>query len=114
MKYHFERNLKIINELMTYLHKLGSKDIHVTLHRDDSNTCFLVWGEITNIDSAELDNLTTILNTERQHEVEEYYWHLGGEGESDGELSLVGMMIDKAEITYSDNVLTLKIYRNEF
>ena len=113
MKYYFERNLKIINELMTYLHKLGAKDINVTLQRNDSCITFLVWGEINNIDSSELDDLTTILNTERQHEVEESYWNLGGEGESEGELSLVGMMIDKAEITYSNNTLTFKIYRNE-
>ncbi|MDV4151493.1 hypothetical protein R0131_11710 [Clostridium sp. AL.422] len=113
MKYYFERNLKIINELMTCLYKLGSKDINVNLHKEDSGTCFLIWGQVNNVDRDTLDNLTTILNTKRQHEVEETYWHLGGECESDGELSLVGMMIDKAEISYSNNILTLKIYRTE-
>ncbi len=113
MKYQFEKNLKIINELMTYLHKLGSKDINVRLEKNNSSTLFLIWGEIDNISSDELDNLSTILNTDRQHEIEEYYWNLGGESESDGELSLVGMMIDKAEITYLNNILTFKIYRDE-
>ena len=113
MKYQFEKNLKIINELMTYLHKLGSKDINVRLEKSTSTTLFLIWGEIGSISSNELDNLTTTLNTDRQHEIEEYYWNLGGESESDGELSLVGMMIDKVEITYLDNVLTFKIYRDE-
>ncbi len=113
MKYQFERNLKIINELMTYLYKLGAKDINVNLKKNDSNTIFHIWGEINNIEADELDNLTTILNTNRQHEIEEYYWNLGGEAEADGELTLVGMMIDTAEITYSNNILSFKISRNE-
>lgn len=114
MKHYFEKNLRIINELMTYLHKLGSKDIHVNLKKDESTTCFLVWGKINPIDDNELESLKNILNTKRQHEVEEYYWHLGGECEADCELALVGMMIDKAEISYEDNILSLKIYRNDF
>ena len=113
MKYQFEKKLKIINELMTYLYKLGSKDINVRLEKGNSSTLFLIWGEIDSISSDELDNLSTMLNTDRQHEIEEYYWNLGGESESDGELSLVGMMIDKVEITYSNNILTFKIYRDE-
>ena len=114
MKYNFEKNLRIINELMTYLHKLGSKDIHVNLQRNESTTCFIIWGKINNIDHDELNSLKNILNTKRQHEIEEYYWHLGGECEEDGELSLVGMMIDTADISYENNILTLKIYRNDF
>ena len=113
MKYHFDRNLRIVNELMTYLYKLGSKDINVILQKEDYNTVIIVWGKINNINTDDLDNLTTVLNTNRQHEVEETYWHLGGESESDGELSLVGMMIDEAEITYSNNILKLEVYRNE-
>ena len=113
MKYQFERNLKIINELMTYLHKLGAKDIDVQLRKIDSSTAFHIWGKINNIDSDELDNLTNILNTHRQHEIEEYYWNLGGESEAEGELARVGMMIDKAEITYSNNILSFEILREE-
>lgn len=113
MKYQFEKNLKIINEIMTYLHKLGSKDINVNLKKNYSSTVFHIWGKINNIDSAELDNLSNVLNINRQHEIEEYYWNLGGESEADGELTLVGMMIDKSEITYSNNILSFKILREE-
>ena len=114
MKYHFEKSLKIINELMTYIHKLGATDINVNFKKENSTTIFLVWGKINSITNDELNNLNMILNTHRQHEVEEYYWHLGGEEESDEELALVGMMIDTAEIDYSNNILTLKIYRNDY
>ena len=69
---------------------------------------------IKEIDDIELYNLKKILNTNRQHEVEEYYWNLGGECELEGELSLVGMMIDKAEISYNDSILSIKIYRADY
>lgn len=114
MKHHFEKNLKIINELMTYLHKLKATDINVNMKRFDTNTHFHIWGNISGIDSDELEKLNEILNTNRQHEVEEYYWNLGGEGEADGELSLIGMMIDSVEISYSNNILTFDINRNDF
>ena len=47
------------------------------------------------------------------HEVENYYWNLGGECEFDTELTLVGMMINSAKVTYIDNVLTISIIREE-
>jgi hypothetical protein len=114
MKFKFEKNLRILNELITYLYKLGAHDIHVTMHTEENSSQFLIWGKVREIDDIELSNLINILNTKRQHEVEEYYWSLGGEYELDGELSLVGMMIDKADITFNDNILTLKIYRNDY
>jgi hypothetical protein len=114
MKFKFEKNLKIINELITYLHKLESNDIHVTISTEENSSSFLVWGKVRNINDVELYNLKNTLNTKRQHEVEEYYWNLGGECELDGELSLVGMMVDRVDIDYNNNILTLKIYRNDY
>ena len=113
MKFQFEKNLKIINELMTYLHKLGAKDISVNFIKNDSTTNIHIWGEIINIEQDELDNLNNTLNTDRQHEIEEYYWNLDSEGEEDGELTLLGMMIDYAEVSYSNKILSFKICRND-
>lgn len=113
MKYYFKRNLKIINELMTYLYKLGSKDITVNLHRDENKTSFVISAQIDTIDTQELIKLDAILNTKRQHEVEESYWHLGVESETEDELSLVGMMIDSAIISYDNNIIKLEILRND-
>jgi hypothetical protein len=44
MKFNFEKNLRIVNELMTYLHKLGCSDINVNLHTEESYTNF-IFGE---------------------------------------------------------------------
>ncbi|MCF0147917.1 MAG: hypothetical protein HUJ77_05910 [Clostridium sp.] len=113
MRYQFERNLKIINELMTYLHKLGAKNINVKFTKNDSTTDIDIWGEIITMEQSELDNLINLLNTDRQHEIEEYYWNLDSDAEENGDFTLIGMMIDKADVTYSNNILSFKICRNE-
>lgn len=113
MKFKLEKKLKIVNELITCFHKLGNTDIHLDLSCDSNNTYFTISGEIFNLTNNDIDSLNKILNTPRQHEVEQYYWNLNGESELDCELSLVGMMVDKADISYLDNILTIKIMRSE-
>ena len=53
------------------------------------------------------------LSIPRQHEVEQYYWHLGGESEFDCELSLVGMMVDNTNIKYENDRLHIELQRLE-
>lgn len=113
MKFKTEKNLKIVNELITYFHTLGNSNVHIDLSSDETNSYFTISGEVDSISQEELDNLNTILNIPRQHEVEQYYWNLGGECEFDSELSLVGMMINKFNITYIDKVLTINLVREE-
>lgn len=111
MKFKFEKNLKIINELMTYLHKLGCNDIHVNICTKENSTIFLLWGETPNLNEENFQILVNTLNIQRQHEIEEYYWNLLGEYETDNQLSIIGMMIDKAEVTFNSNILNIKLVK---
>lgn len=111
MKFKFEKNLKIINELMTYLHKLGCNDIHVNMCTKENSTIFLLWGETPNFSEENLNILVNALNIQRQHEIEEYYWNLLGEYETDNQLSIIGMMVDKSEVTLNNNILNIKLIR---
>lgn len=111
MKFKFEKNLKIINELMTYFHKLGCDDINVNMHTENNSTVFFLWGETPNLNDENLNILVNALNTQRQHEIEEYYWNLLGEYETDNQLSIIGMMTDNSEITFYENILKIKLYR---
>jgi len=113
MKFKFEKNIKIINELIVYYHKLGNSDVHIDLTCDKNNSYFKISGTILNLSQKELDDLNKTLNAPRQHEIEQYYWNLTGESESDLELSLIGMMVNDAVVTYVDNVLTITIVREE-
>lgn len=113
MKFKVEKNIKIINELIAYFYKLGTIDVHIDLSSDDENSYFNIYGKVDNISKDELESLASILNTPRQYEVENYYWNLGGECEFDCELTLVGMMINSAKVSYKDSILKISIIRKE-
>ena len=113
MKFKLEKKLKIINELITLFHKLGTDDVHVDLKTNDYKSEFLISGLVKNISNEEISRLKKILNTPRQHEVEQYYWNLNGSTELNCELMLVGMMIDIADINYDDQILSLHLIREE-
>lgn len=113
MKFRLEKNLKIINELIAYCYKIGSSDVNVHIQTTDKSTIFNVLSIVDNLSDTLLEDLTKTLNTKRQREVEQYYWNLGGESEFDSEISLVGMMIDRAIIKYELNELSIEILRIE-
>ena len=113
MKFKVEKNIKIINELIAYFYKLGTIDVHIDLSSDNENSYFNIYGQVDSISKDELESLIDILNTPRQREVENYYWNLGGECEFDTELTLVGMMINSAKVSYKDNILKIAIIREE-
>lgn len=113
MKFKIEKNIKIINELITYFYKLGTVDVHIDLTSDQNNSYFNIYGQVDSITKDELESLANILNTPRQHEIENYYWNLGGECEFDSELTLVGMMTNSAKVSYQDKTLKISIIRSE-
>ena len=113
MKFKIEKNLKIINELISYCYHAGSQDVNINIKTEGPYTLFLLSCIVENLSEEKLFYLNRALNTQRQHEVEQYYWHLGGDSEIDEELTLIGMMIDEAVIEYSDNALIITAVRIE-
>lgn len=111
MHFKFRKNLRIINELITCIHKLGAKDINFNLNENEKETFFTIWGEVNFIEESHLENIVNLLSTKRQHEIEEYYWNLPSDYDSESQLSIVGMMIDFAEVIYDNNILTIKLSR---
>lgn len=112
MKFKLEKNLKILNELISYFHKHGADNLHIDIENTEDTFYCIICGSVPNLKERQLEKLDKILNCPRQHEVEQYYWNLNGESELDGELTLVGMMIDKVEISYENSVLELKVWRS--
>lgn len=113
MKLKLEKNLKIINEMVTYFKKLGNKNIHLDFTSDETKSYFLISGDIANISTEQLNNLSDILNRPRQPEVEECYWQLNGQSEIECEFTLIGAMIDSAKVDYTNGILTVELLRKE-
>ena len=113
MKLKLEKNLKIINEMVTYFKKLGNKNIHLDFNSDETKSHFLISGDVANISTEKLNQLNTILNRPRHQEVEECYGQLGGESEVECELTLIGVMVDSAKVEYNGKILTVELIREE-
>lgn len=111
MKFKIEKNLRIINELITYCSHFGGNDVSMKIQNTEDETNISIKAKLLNFSNENLQDLTQALNVPRQHEVEQYYWHLGGESQFDCELSLVGMMIDEAKVSFNDDILNVEVKR---
>ena len=103
-------NLKIISELMAFYMCNGAHDVDINLKLEDSFVTICISAKINPLSAEYLSEVLEHLNTPRQHELESYYWQLGGEDE-DSDLSLIGVMIDEFTHTYEGDRLTLILTR---
>jgi len=112
MKHINQRNIKIIDELMCFCYKYGAKKINIQIDRDENAFYIHLNTEIHNLPNEVLEITRNLLSAPRCHEMEEYYWNLTGDDDTDTELTLVGMMTDDTEVNYTDNkYLELKLQR---
>ena len=113
MKFKLEKSIRIINELIVFFNNHGGSDINIRFISTESTSNYIISARINTLSQDELLLLSNTLNLPRQHEIEEYYWNLGGDSEDSSELDLIGMMIDSSTITYENNTLTINLVRNE-
>ncbi|RKD34203.1 hypothetical protein [Thermohalobacter berrensis] len=111
MKHEMKRISKILDELITFCFLHGTKKMDLSL--EDNEDYFKIHLEIDNIDCNDerVKLLKDLLNYPRQQEMEEYYWELAGECDRDTELTLVGIMTDKAEVEFKGTSLYITLYR---
>ena len=107
------KSLKLITELATFVFKAGGSEFDVHFKEKDQEIKISIESRIENLNLSNLRESLKGLNTERQSEVEEYYWELAGESNTSEELTLVGMMIDNAEYSYDDDILKITVYRHK-
>lgn len=112
MKHINQRNIKIVDELMNFCYRQGSKKIDVSISTENNVTSILISADIFGISSTILSDIEKALNAPRCHEMEEYFWSLTGDDDLDNELNLVGMMIDEAFVNYIDShILNISVKR---
>ena len=105
------KSFKLITELAAFVFKAGGSEFDVHFKEKDQEIKITIESRIENLDLSNLRESLKGLNTVRQSEVEEYYWELAGESDTFQELTLVGMMIDRAEFSYKDEILKITVYR---
>ena len=101
---------KILSELIDYFFRNKIHKINMSLEYSKSATIIRLDGPCTH-KPDDYDDLFEVFNEERRPELEEYYYSLlGGDFKRD-EINLLGSMIDKAEMSYEDNHLSITVYR---
>jgi hypothetical protein len=113
MRHEIKKISRIIDEIVTFFLKKGSDEITTTIKRLEGETRITIVVSNTSLDEVFIQQLNTIMNSQRQHEVEEYYWQLAGEVDNDTELTLVGVMVDEAQIEVVDGKLQILLIRKD-
>ncbi len=113
MGHRLEKNMKIMEELVSFCTKRGSRDVDINLSFAKGHSTISVSAKNTDVTNEELDDLKNALYSDRQHEVEECFWNISGEDFYGDELMLTGVMIDEAEVNYDEDKLDIKVKRIE-
>lgn len=111
MKHYKKRVSKIVDELITYFFAMGATDINMDLQETDDYYKIHFKSNYTENNEEKIEKMVKYLKCEKQEEMEEYYWELAGDSDVDTELSLVGMMTDKAEINIGEDIIEVILYR---
>jgi hypothetical protein len=113
MRHEIKKICKIVDELTTLLLQEDTNEVDFKIKKTDNDTTIYITDYNTKYKQADVDDLKQCLNVQRQHEVEEYYWQLVGECDNDSELTVIGAMIDKAEIELRDGNLYMILVREK-
>lgn len=111
MKHLRQRNISLLSEFTSYLVNIGCDDIHIDFKTKEDAITISFNALNPNLTEKNIAKLKTLLDTPRRQDIEEYYWELNGNENFYSELSLIGMMIDKAEVSYIDNILKVSLIR---
>lgn len=113
MKHIRQRNARIAEELILFAYRYGAEDINLSIKNKTTETIIYIKATNVNINNDTLNTINDLLNVERCSQMEEYYWNLTGESDIDCELSLIGVMCDKANINYTSNTLQIELIRKK-
>ena len=102
---------KLVDEISSLLMKRGSNKIDVKIRRDAQLSTITLIDYNTTYTLQEMEELSDILNIQRQCEVEGFYWELMGDDGKGDELFLVGSMVDRAKVEKIGDDLYIIMYR---
>ncbi len=102
---------RLIDEISSLLMRRGSQEIDIKIKRSDELSTITIVDYNTTYSNEEVEELSFILNIQRQCEIEGFYWELMGDDNKGDELFLVGSMIDSAEVKKIEDNLHIIMHR---
>ncbi|MBN2897846.1 MAG: hypothetical protein JXO44_03630 [Clostridia bacterium] len=111
MRHEIKKISRIVDELTTLFLKEDTNEVDFSIKRQPDRTVIKIVDYRTHFEDDFIEQLRELFNTQRQCEVEEYYWQLCGEVDEDEELTLIGCMIDEATVEKREGNLYLELVR---
>jgi len=111
MRHEIKKICKIVDELTTIFLSDDTDEVDFKIITGSDKTIIKIVDYHTNYSDAFIDHFRKVLNSQRQSEIEEYYWQLAGETDDDNELTLIGAMVDTATVEKRDGNLYVEIVR---
>lgn len=113
MQHEVKKVALIINEIITMELLDGAEDIDVNIKREGGLSKVHIIYHNCGYTSQFIEKINYNLNTQRQNEVEGYYWQLAGDDNNGDELYLVGAMIDDAQVELINKDLHIRFTRKK-
>ena len=111
MKLEYEKNIRIMNDLMGYCHFLGAYHMQVEFSLENDQSTITLKADVPNITEKQAKEMEELLNIPRQREVEQNYWNISGEEEISAEMNLAAMMIDNAKVQLKGQRICIWVQR---
>ncbi|MFA9422043.1 MAG: hypothetical protein ACERLG_00580 [Sedimentibacter sp.] len=111
MKYEMQKISRIVDVMMNFYLHHSAKKMNMSIEDDNDKYILIFDANEISCSDALANQLTKLLNIERQREVEEIYWQLGGNDNDGEEINLVGMMVDEVKIDFKCPSLKIKLIR---
>ena len=107
----------VIDELYTALFRAGGKEVNLHLVKEEDGLRLFVKGDYSPEHRHEMERMAEMLHPAvRDMGMVEAFWELAGGDQytSDSELSLVGQIIDSAEVTLKESEVEMELYISFF
>lgn len=115
MRHEAKKIAQIVSEILTLFLLNGAEIIDIKVNTkistNERNTEIIIIQYECDYEEEFIQKIEYNLNTQRQYEIEGYYWQLVGEDDSSDELHLVGAMVDEANVTKKGKDLHIQLLR---
>ncbi len=111
---HEEKKIgKIVEELNMFFFGMGADDMKTDIKRNGNLVEILFESNYKHELAYNLHRLKEYLNEPKNESLEDIYWELAGVGDpgESSQLLLVGMMLDRADVEITDDLVRLHLYK---
>lgn len=104
---------KIVEELTIFFFSVGASNMNSSIEYDGFNASISFSSDFDPEYREKVEELKIYFNEPKNDGMEDIFWELAGSGDpgEPGELLLLGMMVDRAEVVVGEDVAELKLYK---